>query len=63
MVLGFRGKGGVWDNGQPVNFYDGGDCWLKFATSGDPEVGKMYDTLGDIIVERGERAVKQGKSR
>ena len=61
-IEAFR-KGGVWDDGQPVNFYDGGDCWLRFATSGDPEVGKMYDTLSDIIVERAERAVKQGKNR
>lgn len=45
-------KGGVWDSGQPVNFYEGGDCWLQFATSDDPEVVKMYEALSDIIIRR-----------
>lgn len=61
-IEAFR-KGGVWAKRQPVNFYDGGDCWLKFATSVEPEVRKMYDALGDIIVDRNKRAVKQERNR
>ena len=57
-IEAFR-KGNVWDSGQPVNFYDGGDGWLKFATSSDPETRKMYDALGDIIVERSKRTEQQ----
>lgn len=47
-------KGGVWEN-QPVNYYDGGDGWLRLSTSNDPEARKMYKLLGDIIVNRSKK--------
>lgn len=36
----------------PVAYYEGGGAWLQMVNSSDPEMKKMVDILGDIIVER-----------
>jgi len=41
---------------KPVAYYEGGGAWGSMAASTDGELKKMYQTLGDIIVERQRKA-------
>jgi len=47
----------VWDS-FPVAYYEGGGEWMQMANSKDPELKKMFDTLGNIIVKRQTNADK-----
>jgi hypothetical protein len=47
-------ENGVWAN-QPVNYYDGGNGWLRLATENAEETKKMHKILGDIIVKRNNK--------
>ncbi len=40
----------------PVAYYEGGGAWMKMVHSGDPELQKMVETLGDIVVKRQKQA-------
>ena len=50
----------VWKQ-YPVAYYEGGGVWLQMSKSKDPEMKKMLDLLGNIIVERQARADKKQK--
>ncbi len=50
----------VWKQ-YPVAYYEGGGAWLQMSKSKDPKMKKMFDTLGNIIVERQTRADKTHK--
>jgi len=50
----------VWKQ-TPVAYYEGGGAWLQMANSTDPEMKKMFNTLGNIIVERQIKADKSNK--
>ena len=50
----------VWKR-SPVAYYEGGGAWLQMTRSNDPEMKKMVDVLGNIIVERQIRADKTDK--
>jgi hypothetical protein len=42
----------------PVAYYEGGGAWMEMVNSNDPEMKKMVDKLGNIVVERQTRADK-----
>ena len=44
-----------------VAYYEGGGAWMQMAKSDDAEMTKMFDTLGNIIVERQTNADKKHK--
>lgn len=46
---------------RPVAYYEGGGAWGGMATSTNAELKKMYQTLGDIIVERQKQADERSK--
>jgi hypothetical protein len=47
----------VWEQ-YSVAYYEGGGVWMQMVNSNDPEMKKMVDTLGNIVVERQKRADK-----
>lgn len=47
----------VWER-YPVAYYEGGGAWMQMAKSNNPELKKMTETLGDIIVKRQAEADK-----
>jgi hypothetical protein len=48
---------------RPMAYYEGGGAWGGMATSTNAELKKMYQTLGDIIVERQKQADKRIKNK
>lgn len=46
---------------RPVAYYEGGGVWKSMASSTNPELKKMYQTLGNIIVERQKNADERSK--
>ena len=50
----------VWKR-YPVAYYEGGGAWMQMVNSNDPEMKKMVDTLGNLVVERQTRADKELK--
>ncbi len=46
---------------RPVAYYEGGGAWGSMATSTNEELKKMYQTLGNIIVERQKKADERHK--
>lgn len=52
-------KRGVWTS-QPVNYYDGGDGWLRLATDTSATAQSMYHALSKIIIQR---QIRQGMSK
>jgi hypothetical protein len=50
----------IWEL-KPVAYYEGGGAWLGMANSTNSDLKKMYQTLGDIIVERQKKADDRSK--
>lgn len=50
----------IWEL-KPVAYYEGGGAWMSMASSTNAELKKMYQTLGDIIVERQKKADERVK--
>lgn len=46
----------VWEK-QAVNYYDGGNGWLRLATETGADAREMYRILSDIIVKRQNRDI------